>query len=102
MFLICERIGLARGVGATPDATPQDNNFTLTGSKAVADIDMSPAALIDLCLAENERRMAGYDRRLLRPVVMPCSCSPDPPFPAKPARPLNRPRDDHRSKARHP
>jgi len=49
----------------------QDNSFTLTGSKAVADIDLSPAALIDLCLAENERRMAGYDRRLLRPQVMP-------------------------------
>ena len=71
MFLIGERIGLARSAGKTATATPQDNNFTLTGSKAVADIDLSPAALIDLCLAENERRMAGYDPRLLRPQVMP-------------------------------
>ena len=71
VFLICERIGLARGVGASQDATPQDNNFTLTGSKAVADVDLSPAALIDVCLRENEKRLAGYDRRLLRPVVMP-------------------------------
>jgi hypothetical protein len=69
--LIYERIGLARGVGASRDEAPQDNNFTLTGSKAVADIDISPAALFDLCLAENERRMAGYDPRLLRPQVMP-------------------------------
>jgi hypothetical protein len=70
-FLIGERIGLARSAGATRDGTPQDNSFTLTGSKAVADIDLSPSALLDLCLAENERRMAGYDARLLRPQVMP-------------------------------
>src|SRR5215204_955062 len=70
-FLIGERIGLARSAGKTGDGTPQDNSFTLTGSKAVAEIDLKPAALIDLCLAENERRMAGYDPRLLRPLVMP-------------------------------
>ncbi len=70
--LVRERIGLARGVGASRDEAPQDNNFTLTGSKAVSDIDISPAALFDLCLAENERRMAGYDPRLLRPHVVPC------------------------------
>jgi hypothetical protein len=70
-FLIGERIGLARSAGKTGNGTPQDNSFTLTGSKAVAEIDLKPAALIDLCLAENERRMAGYDPRLLRPQVMP-------------------------------
>jgi hypothetical protein len=70
-FLIGERIGLARSAGKTLDGADQDNSFTLTGSKAVADIDLSPVALIDLCLAENERRMAGYDPRLLRPQVMP-------------------------------
>jgi hypothetical protein len=70
-FLIGERIGLARSAGKTRDGAPQDNSFTLTGSKAVADIDLAPAALIDLCLAENERRMAGYETRLLRPQVVP-------------------------------
>ncbi len=69
-FLIGERIQLARGVGAAAGGA-QDNNFTLTGSKAVADVDLSPAALIDLCLKENDRRMAGYDPRLLRPQVVP-------------------------------
>ena len=32
---------------------------------------MAPAELLDLCLAENERRMAAYDPRLLRPQFMP-------------------------------
>ena len=82
MFLICERIGhgARRGAGRKK---PQDNNFTVTGSKAVGDIDISPAALIDLCLAENDRRMAGYDPRLLRPTVMPRAIALRPPFPAQ-------------------
>ncbi len=29
------------------------------------------AIRVDLCLSENERRMAGYDRRLLRPRTVP-------------------------------
>jgi hypothetical protein len=74
-FLAWERIGIARGVGAAgPDGegvAPQDNNFTLTGSKAVGAVDLSVAALIDICLAENERRLAGYDARLLRPSFVP-------------------------------
>jgi hypothetical protein len=71
VFLVYERIGLARSAGASRGDAPQDNNFTLTGSKAVADIDLAPAALFDLCLAENQRRMEGYDSRLLRPQVVP-------------------------------
>jgi hypothetical protein len=71
VFLVSERIGLARSAGASRDENPQDNNFTLTGSKAVADIDLSAAGLFDLCLAENQRRMAGYEPRLLRPQAVP-------------------------------
>ena len=74
-FLIWERIGLARGVGGAGDeesgTVPQDNNFTLTGSKAVGAVDLSVTALIDVCLAENDRRLSGYDARLLRPNVVP-------------------------------
>ena len=77
-FLIWERIGLARGVGSraaageAPVATPpQDNNFTLTGGKALGAVDLSPAALIEICLAENDRRLSGYDPRLLRPKIVP-------------------------------
>jgi hypothetical protein len=32
---------------------------------------VSAGALIDLCLAENDRRMGGYDGRLLRPTLVP-------------------------------
>jgi hypothetical protein len=66
LFLIWERIGIARDMGSGV----QDNNFTVTGAKAVTD-DMDVAELIDICLAENERRMGVYDRRLLRPLVIP-------------------------------
>ena len=66
LFLIWERIGIARDVGSGV----QDNNFTVTGAKAIgADIDV--AELVDICLAENERRMSVYDRRLLRPFAVP-------------------------------
>jgi hypothetical protein len=66
LFLIWERIGIARDVGSGA----QDNNFTVTGAKSVgADIDA--AQLMDICLAENARRMAPYDRRLLRPFAVP-------------------------------
>src|ERR1700730_4180270 len=75
-FLVGERIGIARGFDGAGDGeggmVPQDNNFTLTGSKTVGTVDLSFAALIDVCLAENDRRLAGYDPRLLRPRVVPC------------------------------
>lgn len=66
LFLIWERIGIARDVGGGV----QDNNFTVTGAKSVGE-DINVAQLIDLCLAENARRMSHYDRRLLRPRAVP-------------------------------
>lgn len=66
LFLIWERIGIARDVGHGV----QDNNFAVTGAKSVGH-DISVAGLIDLCLSENRRRMSAYDRRLLRPAVVP-------------------------------
>ena len=78
-FLIWERIGIARGVGHAGEAgangaetTPQDNNFTLNGGNAVGDVDLSVGELLEICLAENDRRLRGYDPRLLRPHVVPC------------------------------
>ncbi len=66
LFLIWERIGIARDVGHGV----QDNNFAVTGAKSVGD-ELSIGGLIELCLAENRRRMSPYDRRLLRPAVVP-------------------------------
>lgn len=65
-FLIWERLSIARSLGGGP----QDNNFTVTGAGSVG-VDVSAAELMDICLAENDRRLVGYDRRLLRPVMVP-------------------------------
>lgn len=66
--LILERIGIAKGLDNDGGVT--DPNFTISGTGAVG-IELQPRELIDLCLAENERRMAGYDQRLLRPNTVP-------------------------------
>jgi hypothetical protein len=66
--LIRERVLLARGfdiTGAAPDA-----NFRADVGESIGG-GISVRALIDLCLKENERRMAGYDARLLRPTTVP-------------------------------
>jgi hypothetical protein len=69
-FLVWERIRLAKGIGAG-DAGGLDNNFTISGAQAVGDGGMNTAGLMDLCLAENDRRFAGYDARLVRPTTVP-------------------------------
>jgi hypothetical protein len=72
VFLGWERMGMARGMddGGKP-AAKQDNNFTVTGSKAVSNVDIKVSDLMRLCLEENDRRFAGYDSRLRRPTTMP-------------------------------
>jgi hypothetical protein len=67
VFLVWERLGLARSLGGEP---VQDNNFTLTGAKSVG-MDIGIAELIDICLAQNNRRLNVYDQRLLRPRTVP-------------------------------
>jgi hypothetical protein len=66
LFLIWERIGIARDMGSGV----QDNNFTVTGAKSLG-ADINVGQLIDICLAENKRRMSLYDHRLLRPFAVP-------------------------------
>ncbi len=46
------------------------NNFTATSGSAMG-LDMSPRSFFALCTAENERRLAPFDPRLLRPRMMP-------------------------------
>jgi hypothetical protein len=72
VFLGWERVGIARGMDdGSAKAPAQDNNFTVTGSKAISDVEISVPDLMALCLSENDRRFAGYDTRLLRPTTMP-------------------------------
>lgn len=68
LFLIWERIGIAKGLDSS--AQMQDANFTLTGHQQIG-LDLNLPQLLDLCLAEDQRRMAGYDPRLLRPTFVP-------------------------------
>ena len=70
LFLFWERIGIARGIGGAE--APQDANFTMTGAKAM-DLDIGVAELMDIALAENDRRLAPYDPRLLRPRFVPAA-----------------------------
>lgn len=66
--LIRDRVSLARGFDTSGAA--QDVNFPANVGDSVGG-GVSAGALIDLCLAENERRMSGYDARLLRPTAVP-------------------------------
>lgn len=70
-FLAWERMGIARGMDDGGGKAKEDNNFTLNGGSAVSDADISVPALMALCLEENDRRFAGYDRRLRRPTTTP-------------------------------
>jgi hypothetical protein len=66
LVLVWERIRIARDLGNGV----QDNNFTVTGAKSVGE-DLSFHGLLELCLAENRRRMSLYDERLIRPFAVP-------------------------------
>jgi len=68
LYLIWERIDLAKGMGDNTKA--QENNFTLNGSKELG-VEVSFAELAQICLAENDRRLAPYDKRLIRPRFVP-------------------------------
>lgn len=71
VFLLWERIGIARGMQGEPAEAAADNNFTLTGSRVLGGSGVSAAGLFALCLAENAARLSSYDARLLRPRAVP-------------------------------
>ena len=68
LFLIAERISFAKGLGTNPKG--DDYNFTLNGSKDLG-VEVTFPQLARICLAENDRRLAPYDKRLLRPRFVP-------------------------------
>jgi hypothetical protein len=68
VHLVRDRIGIARGIDA--DGVARDANFPATSTADIGET-LNPRELIELCLTENDRRMAGYDKRLLRPMFVP-------------------------------
>ncbi len=62
------RGAMQMGKGAGDGA---QDGFTLKSHTSFSDFSLRP--FLELCLAENERRFAPYDRRLLRPTLVPGS-----------------------------
>jgi hypothetical protein len=52
------------------DGKPEGADFIFTAAQSFLD-DLTPRLVVNTCLAENERRMAGFDRRLRVPMLMP-------------------------------
>lgn len=65
LYLIGERISTIKSA-----SSGGDDSFTISGRDAIA-TKVSLGEMIDVCLAENERRMATLDPRLLRPRFVP-------------------------------
>ena len=63
--LLWDRFVLARNIGGGSSQT----NFT-ANSDSIG-VTMSPVELMRICLEENDRRLAGYDPRLVRPNTVP-------------------------------
>ena len=52
------------------DDADEGADFIVTGAKAFVD-DLTPQKIAATCVAENEWRMAGFDRRLIVPTLVP-------------------------------
>lgn len=68
ILVVRERMGIVRGMSASEQ---NDAAFTVTGAQSMSSQKIDPAEIMDICLAENDRRLAGYDSRLCRPTVVP-------------------------------
>jgi hypothetical protein len=66
--IIWERLRAAQRVGSAE--SPDDKNFAMTGSQHLG-IDLDFKQVIAICLRENDRRLAPYDARLIRPRFVP-------------------------------
>lgn len=52
------------------DGADDGADFILTGAQSFVD-DLTPRLVVETCLAENERRLAHFDRRLIVPRLIP-------------------------------
>ena len=64
---LISRVRTARQVRTAADGA--QDNFTMTAHTSLGEI--TPRGFVELCLRENERRLAPYDERLLRPAFVP-------------------------------
>ncbi len=67
-MLVWERLAIAKGIDA--DGVAHDSNFLAANHDAIG-VTLELRDMLALCVSENDRRMAGYDARLLRPTFMP-------------------------------
>ena len=58
------------GIARAGVASGADDDFATHGKESVG-VDIEVGPFMDLCLSENDRRMAHLDPRLLRPTIMP-------------------------------
>jgi hypothetical protein len=61
-------VAAARGGG---DGGASDEDDFMLGVKDSLDVVSSPRQFLEVCLRENDRRLAPYDPRLLRPTFVP-------------------------------
>jgi len=61
---------LRKLAGHASDDAPEGKDFVISGAESFVD-NLTPATVLAACLAENARRLAGFDRRLLVPRLVP-------------------------------
>ena len=60
--------GLVKAFGGAGER--EERAFPATGAQSFVD-DLTPELLLSACLAENSKRMSGFDPQLLQPLLMP-------------------------------
>jgi hypothetical protein len=69
IWQVASRVKTAKTIGAGPNESAE--NFTLSAHQQLSSTDLTLHGLLGRCLSENERRMAPYDKRLFRPLLVP-------------------------------
>src|SRR5262249_46336260 len=64
------KTAIAAARGGADDAANEEDDFML-GVKDSLEVVSSPRQFLEVCLRENDRRLAPYDPRLLRPTFVP-------------------------------
>ncbi len=67
---VASRVKTAKDMAGGGDSQASNDNFTMSAHQNLG-VDLTLHGLLGRCLAENERRMAPYDTRLLRPRLVP-------------------------------